>query len=82
MPSMPERRGWCGDCVHFRDDPAWLEGAFAGLAAMGSAYASVRGEDGICLRHDRYLGARCWCAEFAPRGVGAQRGRTQPRDGQ
>jgi hypothetical protein len=63
------RRGRCADCAHFRNEPADLERAFAGLAALSSAYASVRGEDGLCLRHDRYLGAACWCADFAPGGA-------------
>jgi hypothetical protein len=54
----------CGACVHFRNDGAFLEAAFAGLTSLGSADASVRVEDGLCLRHDRYLGARSWCADF------------------
>ena len=48
-------QGQCRTCVHFRNDPAFLEAAFAGLASLSSGHASVRGEDGLCLRHDRYL---------------------------
>lgn len=58
----------CRRCAHFRNDPAYLEAAFAGLSSLGSAYGSVRGEDGLCLRHDRYLGADCRCGDFAERG--------------
>jgi hypothetical protein len=58
--------------VHFRNDPSYLEAAFAGLASLGSAYGSVRGEDGLCLFHDRYLGARSWCADFAARDAAAR----------
>jgi hypothetical protein len=59
----------CGFCVHFRDDPAYLEAAFKGLLSFGSGWASVRGDDGICLRHDRYLGAKACCADFSARGA-------------
>lgn len=54
----------CGGCAHFRNDAAFLEAAFAGLASLSSGHASVRGEDGICLRHDRYLAATSWCRDF------------------
>ena len=59
----------CRTCAHFRNDPAYLEAAFAGLASLSSAYGSVRGEDGLCLRHDRYLGAQSWCGDFTAREV-------------
>lgn len=52
------------ECTHFRNDPAFLEQAFGGLTSLGSAYASVRAEDGICLLHGRYLTARASCPEF------------------
>jgi hypothetical protein len=57
----------CRDCARFRNDPAFLEGAFAGLTSLSSAYGSVRDEDGLCLRHDRYVPARSHCADFAAR---------------
>jgi hypothetical protein len=56
----------CGVCRHFRNDPAYLEAAMPGLASLSSASASVRVDDGICLRHDRYLGAERSCADFIP----------------
>lgn len=56
----------CAACVHFRNDAAFLEAAFAGLASLSSAHASVRGNDGLCLRHDRYLRADSWCGDFTP----------------
>jgi hypothetical protein len=56
--------GRCGSCTHFCNDPAFLEKAMPGLTSMGSAYASVRAEDGVCSRHDRYLSARSSCADF------------------
>jgi hypothetical protein len=61
----------CGACAHFRNDPAFLESSFPGLTSFSSAYASVRADDGVCARHDRYLAASSSCAEFAPRAVAA-----------
>jgi hypothetical protein len=60
-------RGQCGRCVHFRNDPAYLEAAIAGLSSLSSGNASVRADDGLCLRHDRYLSARAGCADFSSR---------------
>ena len=56
----------CRSCRHFRNDAAYLEAAFAGLTSLSSAFGSVRSDDGICLRHDRYLSARCFCSDFSP----------------
>jgi len=56
----------CFACVHFRNDAKFLEAVFGGLTSLSSGFGSVRGDDGICLRHDRYLSARSSCAEFAP----------------
>jgi len=66
-------RASCRTCVHFRNDPAYLEAVFAGLAGLGSAYGSVRDEDGLCLRHDIYLGARSLCADFTRRDASEPR---------
>jgi hypothetical protein len=71
-------RGQCGACVHFRNDPAYLEAAIPGLSSLGSAYGSVRADDGICLRHDRYLSARARCADFRVRRVRSQAGGITP----
>jgi hypothetical protein len=57
----------CADCRYFRNDPAYLEAALPGLASLSSAYASVRDEDGICARQERYVSATAWCGEFRPR---------------
>jgi hypothetical protein len=59
----------CRSCVYFRNDPAYLESAMPGLTSFSSAHASVRGDDGVCLRHDRYLSADCCCADFTPYAV-------------
>jgi hypothetical protein len=54
----------CGNCGYFRNDRAYLEAAMPGLTSMSSGDASVRADDGLCLRHDRYLSARASCADF------------------
>jgi|GEM_PF-426322 len=54
----------CRHCRHFRNDARFLETAFPGLTSMSSGYGSVRAEDGICLRHDRYLNAASSCPQF------------------
>jgi hypothetical protein len=58
----------CRACAHFRNGAAFLEAAFAGLTSLSSGHASVRGEDGLCLRHDRYLAASSWCRDFKAAG--------------
>jgi hypothetical protein len=57
----------CGACLHFRDDPAEMEANFPGLAVMSSGWASVRADDGLCLRHGRLTNRRGGCGEFAAR---------------
>jgi hypothetical protein len=65
--ATPQALHQCRTCRHFRNDAAFLEAAFAGLTSMSSGYGSVRADDGICLRHDRYLGAGSSCADYASR---------------
>jgi hypothetical protein len=61
---MPGDRQRCLNCRHFRNDPRYLESVFKGMTILGSAYASVRSNDGICLLHDRYLSADACCDSF------------------
>ena len=56
----------CAHCASFRGDPKDLEALLPGLTSLSSAYASVRSDDGICMRHDRFVGARSCCADFSP----------------
>jgi hypothetical protein len=56
----------CGRCRSFRNDPAFLEATIPGLKSFSSAHAAVRADDGLCLRHDRYLSAHASCADFEP----------------
>jgi len=54
----------CRACIHFRNNPAYLESVLQGLNVMSSAWASVTGDDGICLHRDRYLSADSTCHDF------------------
>jgi hypothetical protein len=59
----------CRACGHFRNDPAYLERSLTGIASLGSPHASVRSDDGLCSRHQRYRDANAWCADFRPRAA-------------
>jgi hypothetical protein len=63
--NSPDRR--CATCAHFRSDPKELESAIPGLRSFGSGFASVRSDDGLCLRHKRYLSANAHCPQFRSR---------------
>jgi hypothetical protein len=54
----------CRSCRHFRDDPAFIEATVEGLTSLGSGWASVRDDDGLCLRHGDYRSARSSCDQF------------------
>jgi hypothetical protein len=36
-----------------------------GLNSMSSAWASVRADDGLCGRHDRYVSASSFCEDYS-----------------
>ena len=57
---------YCGRCSHFNGSATAVEASFAGLVCMGSAYASVRADDGLCELHQIYLSARAICESFEP----------------
>ena len=63
-PTPTEPADRCLRCTHFRNAPDYLESVFKGLAALGSARSSVRGDDGVCLLHDLYLSADACCDAF------------------
>ncbi len=58
----------CARCRYFRNDVASLEQAMPGIYSLSSPRGSTRGDDGICVRHDRYLSAHATCQAFAPAG--------------
>jgi len=65
MPSgQTKTKKICLNCLFFRNDPKYLENEFEGWITLGSAYGSVRKDDGICSRHEEYLGAHDFCDQF------------------
>jgi len=66
-PAVPNRKvseQSCGSCRYFCQAPHEIESQMPGLRSLGSLYASVRASDGLCRRHDRYLGASSRCADY------------------
>jgi hypothetical protein len=56
----------CGACRFFTGAPAALERAVPGLNILSSAYGSVRGNTGLCERHDSFVtSATEACPAFA-----------------
>ena len=62
MPQPAHKR--CINCAFFRNSPSYMEQVFKGMNTMSSGHASVRMDDGICLKHDEYLSASDWCDKF------------------
>jgi hypothetical protein len=61
----------CVHCAYFSSTPALIESQIPGLRTLGSAYASVCADDGICARHARYISGAASCEEFALAGYSA-----------
>jgi hypothetical protein len=59
-------RECCLACGHFRNGAAELEAAMPGLSSLGSAHGSARADDGLCLKHDRYVRGQAHCDDYAP----------------
>lgn len=65
LPARGGARGapaTCETCRHFAGAAREIEARLPGLAALGSGDGSVRGADGLCRLHDRYLAASSSCA--------------------
>ena len=59
----------CRGCRHFASAPGEIEGGLPGLRSLGSVYGSVRGGDGLCRLHGRYLAAASSCAAHVAPGT-------------
>ncbi len=57
----------CGGCAHFCNDADHIERAFPGLTIMSSGRGAVRAADGLCSRHDLYLGSDASCDDHKAR---------------
>ncbi len=61
---MTPRPPSCRSCRYFENSPARVEASLPGLATLSSAYAAVRGSDGVCAVHERYVAASSSCAAY------------------
>ncbi len=59
----------CLHCRHALLRADRLEVVIPGLNILSSAYGSVRGETGLCRRHDKFITARSTCADFESRAA-------------
>ncbi|HEX4111928.1 MAG TPA: hypothetical protein VH020_05280 [Stellaceae bacterium] len=59
------RKANCLTCGNFCNGPAALEAAAPGLTSLSSADNAARADDGICLKHERYVSAKAWCAGYS-----------------
>jgi hypothetical protein len=57
--------GRCVTCAHFRNDAADIEAMWPGLTSLSSAGNASRADDGLCLKHDRYVGATARCDDYS-----------------
>ncbi|TAK99031.1 MAG: hypothetical protein EPO08_17510 [Rhodospirillaceae bacterium] len=70
MKSVEHMARQCAGCIHFDNDSRTLEALIPGLSSLGSGDGSARGDDGYCIRHGRFTGARAVCAAFRARPGG------------
>lgn len=64
MQQPPPSNMRCINCTHFRNSPEYMEEVYKGLKVLSSGNASVRMDDGLCLKNDEYLSAADWCDGF------------------
>jgi hypothetical protein len=69
----------CRTCRHFDQRASAVESLLPGLAALSSAYASVRAGDGVCTLQDRYAADSSVC-DLHSHAFSESVARFQPRD--
>lgn len=58
---MSER---CLDCLNFSNAPAALEAVMPGLNSLSSTGNASRADDGLCRKHERFVGKNARCADY------------------
>ena len=58
------RKEKCLNCAYFCNTPSVMEEQIPGLQVMGSGWASVRADDGLCSKRDVYLAGYYTCEHF------------------
>jgi hypothetical protein len=59
----------CAACLYFANEARIVEAAMPGILALGSAFAAVRADDGLCSLHERYISDRACCGSFVRRHI-------------
>ncbi len=59
----------CRNCLHFRSDVPVPQTAMPGPASLEMGHGSGRAEDGLCLKHDRFVTPGSNCRFFRARLV-------------
>jgi len=54
----------CRNCAFFEVRPVQIEAHLRGLNSLSSGFASVRSDDGLCMKHQRLMTAAGICAQF------------------
>ncbi|SEA02373.1 hypothetical protein SAMN05192529_10694 [Arachidicoccus rhizosphaerae] len=54
----------CRTCKYFNNHPHLVESQFNGITTLSSGYASVRHQDGICSKINRYLSIYDSCIHY------------------
>ncbi len=54
----------CAQCRYFDNHPRTMELESPGLSSLSSGYGAVRGGDGQCSRHQRYVAPMGHCQDF------------------
>jgi hypothetical protein len=55
----------CRTCTHFVGDALAFERELPGFNTLSSGFAAVRGDDGLCKQHQRFVSGQSRCEHFA-----------------
>jgi len=66
----------CRACAHFVGEALAFERELPGFNSLSSGFAAVRGDDGLCKQHQRFVSALSRCERFASRPAANPHART------
>ena len=69
----------CRTCAHFVGEALAFERELSGFNRLSSGFAAVRGDDGLCKQHQRFVSALSRCERFASRRAANPHARTPQR---
>jgi len=59
----------CGGCLHFTVAAEEFEREVPGFKVLSSAFGSVRGDTGLCRKHDYFCTPEHGCAEYSSQNI-------------